>query len=49
MNSFTAYAEPLISEIEWEILKLVDEDDLKKYLEQEFSADQKQEQGEDQP
>ena len=46
VNSFTAYAEPLISEIEWEILKLVDEDDLKKYLEQEFSAEHKQEKGE---
>ena len=48
VNSFTAYAEPLISEIEWEILKLVDEDDLKKYLEQEFSADKKPDKGEDQ-
>ena len=46
VNSFTAYAEPLISDIEWEILKLVDEDDLKKYLEQEFSAEHKQEKGE---
>ena len=48
VNSFTAYAEPPISKIEWEILKLVDEDDLKKYLEQEFSADKKPDKGEEQ-
>lgn len=36
--AFVRWCEPHVSRIEWEILKLVDEDDLKKYLEYEFKS-----------
>jgi len=47
VNSFLAWAEPSISRIEWEILKLVDPDTLQKYLDLEFKSEEKEEQGEE--
>jgi len=46
-NSFLGWAEPHVSHIEFEILKLVDPDTLEKYLEYEFKSDKKEEQGEE--
>ena len=48
VNSFLGWAEPHVSNFEFEILKLVDSDTLEKYFEQEFSADKKPDKGEDQ-
>jgi len=47
INSFLDWAEPKINNIEFEILKLVDEDTLKKYFDDYI--DQKPDKGEDQP
>ena len=40
VNSFLKWIEPIINHVKWEILKLVDENTLDKYLEQIFSSDQ---------
>ena len=46
VNSFLQWAEPHVNNIEYEILKLVDENVLEKYLDQIFSSE-KQTPGED--
>jgi len=48
VNSFLGWAEPYVSNLEFEILKLVDSDTLEKYFEHEFFADKKTDKGEDQ-
>ena len=48
VNAFLDWAEPHVSHIEFEILKLVDPDTLEKYLDYEFKSDKKEEQGDEQ-
>ena len=48
VNSFLGWAEPSVSNLEFEILKLVDVDTLDKYFEHAFSEDKKTDEGEDQ-
>ena len=46
VNSFLGWAEPHVSNLEFEILKLVDVDTLDKYFENAFSVDKKPDEGE---
>ena len=48
ITSFLQWAEPIVSHIEWEILKLVDENVLEKYLDQIFQSNEEKTLGEEQ-